>query len=291
MPVDVRSDLTTACGGIDRARVLRRAGSENFPVALRLLPRATRAHLEALYGFARLCDEIGDEAPGDRLSALAWLDREVERAFAGTTDEPLLQRVGESAAALGLPEQPFHDLVEANRRDQQVHDYGTYDELLDYCTLSANPVGRLVLAVFGVSTPERVTRSDAVCTGLQLVEHWQDVGEDAAAGRVYLPAEDRLRFGVDRRDLRAPTASRALRALLRFEASRARALLDAGRELTAGLRGAARVAVAGYVAGGMAALDAIAAVDFDVLAHATPPSRARTARHALALWTQHRDGR
>jgi squalene synthase HpnC len=260
-----------------------RARGENFPVALRLLRARTRRHLMAIYGFARLCDELGDSFPGDRLAALDRLDAEIGRAFAGTSDDPVLQAVGDTARELSLPAQPFHDLVAANRQDQVVHDYGTLTELLGYCELSANPVGRLVLAVFGVSTPERVALSDRVCSGLQLVEHWQDVGEDAAAGRVYLPGDDRWRFGVDRSDLSAASAPAALRTLLRFECARARALLDAGRPLVAGLRGEARVAVAGYVAGGFAALDAIAAVDFDVLGAPTGPRPVRIAVHALAL--------
>jgi squalene synthase HpnC len=164
-------------------------------------------------------------------------------------------------------------LIEANRRDQRVSRYATWAELRDYCVLSANPVGRLVLQVFGVATPGRYLASDAVCTALQLVEHCQDVAEDLARGRLYLPAEDLARFGCDERELRAPAASPAARALLRFEVERARGLLDLGTPLVHTLRGRARLAVAGFVAGGRAAADAIERRGFDVLAGAPRPRR------------------
>jgi squalene synthase HpnC len=182
-----------------------------------------------------------------------------------------------------MPEEPLRRLVEANRLDQRVASYETFDDLRRYCTLSADPVGRLVLSCVGLATPERVALSDQVCTGLQLVEHWQDVAEDHGRGRVYLPQEDVRRFGVTEADLAAEHASPALRALLAFEAARAAKLLDAGLPLVASLRGAAKVAVAGFVAGGRAALHAITAADFDVLPGAPKPTKPRTAREALAV--------
>ncbi|HLI23793.1 MAG TPA: squalene/phytoene synthase family protein, partial [Acidimicrobiales bacterium] len=181
---------------------------------------------------------------------------------------------------------PLHDLIAANRMDQQVATYPTYGALLEYCRLSANPVGRLVLGVFGAATPERTALSDSVCSGLQLAEHWQDVAEDAAAGRVYIPVEDMERFGVAVSDLTGPTSGPGgarLRALLAFEATRARRLLDAGDTLVRSLGGWARVAVAGYVAGGRAALDALAAAGFDPRPGTPRPRPARTAAHAASL--------
>src|SRR5213594_2681717 len=185
-------------------RVLSRAGSENFPVASRLLPPASRRHLMAVYGFARLVDDIGDEAPGDRSRLLDWLDGELSLVYEGGPTHPLIQRLATTVHRFGIPAEPFQKLIAANRQDQVVSTYGTFDELVAYCDLSANPVGHLVLYVFEGMTPERVPRSDAVCTGLQLLEHWQDVAEDHARGRVYLPQEDLDRFGVGSGDLVAP---------------------------------------------------------------------------------------
>ncbi|HEX7094853.1 MAG TPA: squalene synthase HpnC [Acidimicrobiales bacterium] len=261
--------------------IRRFAAAENFPVALRLLPQ--RRDLMAIYGFSRLADELGDSYEGDRLAALDWLEAELDRAYAGTATHPALQRLGHTVARHPLPREPFVDLITANRIDQTVTSYATFDDLVGYCRYSANPVGRLVLELFDAATPERVALSDRVCTGLQLTEHWQDVGEDAAAGRVYLPQEDLERFGVPPADLTASHASDALRTLLRFEVARAREWLNAGRPLVRDLQGAARVAVAGFVAGGLAALDAIAAADFDVLSRHARPRPWRVLNHAIRL--------
>src|SRR5262249_28671027 len=165
-------------------------------------------------------------------------------------------------------------------QDQIVTDIATFADLLEYCRLSANPVGRIVLALFDAATPENIALADRVCTGLQLAEHWQDVAEDAAPGRVYLPGRDRERFGVTRDDLVCATAGAPLRALLRFEVARARTWLAAGAPLARQLHGGPRAAVIGFTAGGMAALDAIEAAGFDVLAQTARPARARVAANA-----------
>jgi squalene synthase HpnC len=256
------------------AALRARARRENFPVALALLPRAWREHLMAIYGFARLADDAGDEAEGDRLALLAELDADLHRLFAGLRPQhPLLQSLAETVRVLRLPEAPFRALVEAGRRDQHVTRYASWPELRDYCSLSAEPVGRLVLHVFGAATLDRFAFSDDVCTALQLIEHCQDVSEDLARGRLYLPAEDLMRFGCHEDDLRAPAAGPSVRALLRFEVERARALLDRGEPLVRTLAGRARLAVAGFVAGGRAAADAIQRRGFDVLGGPPRPRR------------------
>jgi len=266
--------------------VLARAGGENFPVASRLLPRRARAHLLAVYGFARLTDELGDSAPGDRLAALDWLQAELDRAFAGTAAHPLLVRLGATLRECSLPREPFVRLIEANRVDQRVKRYETWEQLRSYCALSANPVGEIVLRVLGEATPTRIALSDSICTALQLIEHCQDVAEDHAAGRVYLPAEDLRRFDCSPELLagalgqpRGPAPGQ-LRAVLAFEVARARELLAAGRPLLRELRGRARVAVAAFVAGGLAAAEAIERSGYDVR---SGPPRASRARRALAL--------
>ena len=182
-----------------------------------------------------------------------------------------------AVAQCAIPEQPFLDLIQANRQDQAVTRYESFTGLLGYCKLSANPVGRIVLHVFGVATPRRGELSDLVCTALQLAEHWQDVAEDLRAGRIYLPAEDMDRFGVTENDLAASSATAGVRELIAFETGRARDLLDQGAPIVGTLRGAARAAVAGYVAGGRAALAAIAASGHDVLAATPRPGKRRVA--------------
>src|SRR5262249_51825488 len=144
---------------------------------------------------------------------------------------PLMHALVPLVEKHGLNPEPFRRLIQANRVDQQTTRYATYDDLLGYCELSANPVGRLVLSIAGVSTPERVERSDAICSALQVIEHLQDVAEDWAKGRIYLPAEDLDRFGVTEADLAAPTAGSRVRDLIAFEAERAGALLDQGAPL------------------------------------------------------------
>jgi squalene synthase HpnC len=272
-------DNMTPRGVPTAAEVLGQAGAENFPVASRLLPARVRGHLMAIYGFARLADDIGDEADGDRVAMLDWLDDELVRAADGRATHPLLVRLTPTIQACHLPLEPFQRLIEANRVDQRVHRYGTWSELLGYCRLSANPVGELVLRVLDAATPDRIALSDRVCTGLQLVEHLQDVGEDAERDRVYLPVEDLERFECSVDDLLAPTASARLRALVRYEATRIRPLLGDGGPLAASLPGRFRVAVASFAAGGQAALDAIVQADGDVLGTRCRPRPDRVVAH------------
>jgi squalene synthase HpnC len=260
--------------------IAARADTENFPVALRILSAEQRRHLMAIYRFARLTDQIGDAAHGDRLSMLDELQRQVDGCVEAKADvnadarHPIIDALSPTIRECGLPIGPFHRLIDANRLDQVKHRCENLQELLDYCDLSASPVGELVLYVFGVATPERIRQSDAVCTGLQLVEHWQDVKEDYLAGRIYLPSEDLAKFGCSEEALGAKSASPELRELLRFECERAHGLLDEGVPLVKSLRGRARLAIGGFVAGGRAALDAIAHASFDVM-NGAPRARRR----------------
>jgi squalene synthase HpnC len=269
--------------------VMARARTENFPVASRVLPRRIRSRLLALYGFARLVDELGDSARGDRLEALDWLENELDRAFEGRAQHPLLVRLTPTLRECDLPREPFVRLIEANRLDQRVSRYATWEDLRGYCALSADPVGELVLGVLGCATPERIALSDSICTGLQLTEHCQDVAEDLAKGRVYLPGEDLARFGCTIEELGAQHAGGPLREVLAFEVARARGLLREGAPLIGELRGRARIALAGFVAGGRVALDAIEDAGYDVLAG---PPRAGAGRRlrGLALTLIGREG-
>ena len=261
--------------------VTAKAARENFPVALFVLPRSTRRHLAAVYGFARLVDDAGDEAPGDRKRLLAALRADLDRVYSGAPMHPLMRQLAPSVRELGLPRAPFERLIEANEQDQEVSRYETYADLEAYCELSANPVGRLVLNVFGRASTERVAWSDSVCTGLQLAEHWQDVGEDFRRGRVYLPQEDLRRFGVDEAALGWGRATPEVCKLMAFEVARARRLLEAGIPLVRSLRGRERVAIAGYVGGGRAALDAVERSRFEVLGEPPKATKAMRAQRIL----------
>jgi squalene synthase HpnC len=269
-----------------------KAADENFPVALRLLPRKYRQHLAAVYGFARTVDDVGDLAPqGQRLDLLGELECDVRRLYDTQGGyppvppaHPAVRALAAAVADCQIPMQPLLDLIQANRQDQVVTRYESFDDLLGYCRLSANPVGRIVLYVFGRFDPRRAELSDAICTGLQLTEHWQDVAEDMAAGRIYLPAEDMRKFGCDEQQLTAPHASPPMRRLMAFEVDRARAMIDFGAPLISTLRGAARAAVAGYVAGGRAALGAIVAADYDVLAVTPKAGKRRVAVELIAAY-------
>jgi squalene synthase HpnC len=263
--------------------VLANASGENFPVALRMLPSTHRRHLAALYCFARLTDDLGDEATaqegntkGLRLKLLDELEADVRTIYdGGTPAAPVMRQMAGTVRECRIPAQPLLDLIQANRQDQLVTRYQTFDELARYCELSANPVGQIVLHIFGVATPKRIALSDSICTALQLAEHWQDVAEDLGNDRIYLPAEDMERYGCTEADLAAPTVSPAVRQLMTFETIRAQALLDAGAPLVGTLRGAARVAVAGYLAGGRAALAAIRSQRHDVLSGTPKPRKPR----------------
>ncbi|MFJ5231974.1 squalene synthase HpnC [Kitasatospora sp. NPDC088391] len=305
---------------------LDKADLENFPVAPSFLPAAWRTDLMAVYGFARLVDDAGDGdladpaaaahlldvpgAPGDdgfRLALLDGLEHDLDRAFAtalGGVDEapggtvlgtaageprhPLMRALVPVIERHAVTPEPFRRLIEANRVDQTTTRYPTYADLRHYCTLSADPVGRLVLALAGRATPDRIGRSDDICTALQIVEHLQDVAEDLDRGRIYLPQEDLATFGVTEDDLARPTASRAVRQLVAWEASRARTLLDRGAPLVGTVHGRLRLLLAGFTAGGYAALDAIAAAGFDVLAHRAKPDKRHLAGRAAALFVKGR---
>jgi squalene synthase HpnC len=259
------------------------ARRENFTVAAKVLPPSIRAHLLSVYVYARLVDDLGDEAAGDRMVLLDKIGRDLDAIYAGrpprhTVLHPLVATIEEC----GIPREPFDALLEANRRDQQTTGYARFSDLLDYCAVSANPVGHLVLYVFGQASAVNRSLADAVCSALQVLEHLQDVAEDYRRGRVYLPEEDMRRYGVCPRDLAACSPDRSLRALVAFEVARANRLLDEGAPLIGRLHGLARVAVAGYLAGGRATASAIAAAGYDVLASTPKPGKRATA----VAWTR-----
>ena len=269
-------------------------GGENFPVALRVLPRRPRQELRLAYAFARFVDDVGDEAATsadhDRTALLDLVAQDVRLIPAGGATMAPVRGLQPLVARTGLDLEVLLDLIEANRLDQRVHHYETFDDLLGYCRLSAAPIGRIVLAIAGVAGAAEQAASDSVCAALQVLEHCQDVGEDARAGRVYLPARELREAGLDSNDLVAATTAPALRQVVARQVERARRLLDDGPRLVVRLSGWSRVAVAGYVAGGRATAAALRAADYEVLAAQVRPSTFRTAAGALRLVAHRRAG-
>ena len=264
---------------MDVAVVARRARTENFPVSSVLFPRRLRPHLRAVYGFARLVDILGDEIQDDRLAALDELEQEVDACYSGEPSWPVMQVLAPTIHEFSLPREPFLRLIEANRMDQRIAEYETWDDLKEYCRHSADPVGRLVLGLLRLDgEPELVAASDDVCTGLQLVNFLQDVPRDLELGRIYLPLEDRRRFGVTALDRPSPE----LLELLRYEAARARELLAAGRVLQERIAGRMGRAVGLFARGGLAALEALESARWDVFTQRPRPSRTRLALAAFA---------
>ena len=264
---------------------------ENFPVASLVLPAALRPAVRAIYAFARMADDIADEGdatPGARLAALDRAGRALDAAIAGKPPaEPPYPELAAAIARHGLAAEPFHDLLSAFRQDATTTRYATYDDVLDYCRRSANPIGTLLLQLYGALTPANAARSDAICTALQLVNFWQDVALDWRRGRVYIPREDMERFGVGEAHLRDARCDERWRALLALEVARARRLLESGRPLARALRGRAGFELALTVAGGERILDAIDAAGGDVFRRRPQLRAGDWARVAFrALWSR-----
>lgn len=268
----------------DAQGMAERAAEENFPVALRILSSRLRGDLMAAYAFARKVDDLGDEPdaldlppgadPGAAvLAALEHLDTEIDLAAAGMATDPVMVGIGRLMGAHSLSTEPFHRLVQANRVDQTKTRYATFEDLMGYCELSANPVGEIVLGIFGEQDPSLAGPSNDICSALQIIEHLQDVGEDARRGRIYLPTRDMARLGVEESDLLAQSATPALRRAVALLAGRATVLLGSSGHLLPRLRPMARMAVGGFVAGGLSALRAIEQARFDTLAGSCRPSK------------------
>lgn len=240
---------------------------ENFHVVTWLTPRALRPAFRSMYAFCRWSDDLGDEV-GDHARArqlLAWWRGELRALYEGRARHPVMVALAETVAQFAIPIEPFLALISAFEQDQEVLDYDTYDRLLDYCTRSANPVGHLVLYLARAYDADNARLSDLTCTGLQLANFWQDVSRDRAIGRVYLPREDRVRFGVSDEQIVARRFTPEFARLIEFEVDRARALLVAGQPLLERMPGPLALDVDLFSRGGLAILDAIERQGFDVL--------------------------
>jgi squalene synthase HpnC len=251
---------------------------ENFSVVTRLTPPEHRPAFRSIYAFCRWSDDLGDELgdPRRSLELLAWWREELRGMYAGRVRHPVMIALRETVEAHAIPIEPFEALISAFEQDQSITEYQTYEQLVDYCVRSANPVGHLVLYVAGSYSPANARLSDATCTALQLANFWQDVARDLAIGRIYLPAGDRERFGVAERDLRALRFTPEFAALMRFEVDRTRGLFAEGRPLVGRMPRALAVDVDLFSRGGLAILDRIEARRFDVL----------RSRPSLSRWTK-----
>jgi squalene synthase HpnC len=241
---------------------------ENFPVASWLLPARLRAPVEAIYAFARSADDFADEGDltdAQRLALLADYDERLEAIGAGRDPgSELFRRLGAIHAEHPLALPLFHDLIAAFRQDVTKKRYATVGELMGYCRRSADPVGRLLLQLFRQATPENLARSDAICSSLQLINHWQDIAVDWKKGRVYLPLEELAAHGVSEAQIAEGRADDAWKSLMAFECRRARTLMVSGAPLGRALPGRIGLEIRAIVAGGLAILDKIEAVEGDV---------------------------
>lgn len=275
--------------GEDTARYEQLAAEhyENFTVGSWLLPRHLRRHVHLLYAYCRYVDDLGDEAAGDRLSLLDEFERDVNRCFVGTVSpkHPLLQAFEHTIHEFSLPQESLVKLIHANKMDQQITRYESYEDLLTYCDHSANPVGHMFLALLGHFDTERRQLSDSTCTALQLANFWQDIAKDYEKGRIYIPLEDMRRFGVTEQHIARHEVTAAFRELLAFECDRARSLFHRGLPLVDMLQGVARVDVRLFSYGGLAVLDGLRANDYDVFSKRPTVSKWRKARLFLqAVW-------
>ncbi len=247
---------------------------ENFPVASWLLPRKLQKPIEVIYAFARSADDFADEGNISDAARIVLLDgygRELDRIEAGAPlTTPLFIDLAATIAAHNLPLQLFRDLLSAFRQDVTKTRYANFDELMDYCRRSANPIGRLMLQLNGQTAPQYVMWSDAVCSALQLINHWQDVAIDWRknnGGRIYLPLDDLARFGLSEQDIANQNDTNAWREMMAFQCDRARTLMQFGTPLGSALSGRMGAELRVITAGGLAILDKIDAVDGDVFRH------------------------
>ncbi len=223
-PSAARGDVPSLAEAQAYCRRLATTHYENFPVVSFFLPRHLHQHFYNVYAYCRWADDLGDEV-GDTarsLELLAWWREELAACYAGQPRHPVFVALSPTIREFGIPQQPFSDLISAFEQDQTVHEYETFDQLVDYCRRSANPVGRLVLFLCRQASDQNFRWSDSICTGLQLANFWQDVSRDLDIGRIYLPKEDLRRFGYSRGELADRVTNDAFLELMRFEVARAR---------------------------------------------------------------------
>ncbi|HET6423854.1 MAG TPA: squalene synthase HpnC [Planctomycetaceae bacterium] len=239
---------------------------ENFPLVSWLLPRGLHQHFYNVYAYCRWADDLGDEAGAKERATelLAWWRGQLEACYRGEASHPVFVALRPTIEQFSIPIAPFADLLSAFEQDQRVTEYDTFDQLRDYCRRSADPVGRIVLYLCGQFNEQNAEWSDAICTGLQLANFWQDVARDYAIGRIYLPREDYDRFGLRREDFDRRISTPEFVALMKFEVGRARDWLRRGLPLVNQLPGRLQADIDLFAHGGLRILDRIEAIDYRV---------------------------
>jgi squalene synthase HpnC len=265
-PEALESRTATPAEAEAYCRHLARTHYENFPVVTWLLPRKLRQHFYNVYAYCRWADDLGDEVAGaaESLALLGWWRNELAACYAGAARHPVFVALQRTIEIFRIPSQPFEDLITAFEQDQRVSEFETFSQLLEYCRFSANPVGRLVLYVSGAYGEQNAVWSDSICTGLQLANFWQDIGRDLDIGRVYLPAEDRARFGYSLEALAARETNPPFIELMRFEVERARDFLYGGLPLAEQMPGRLQVDIELFARGGLKILERIESIGYRV---------------------------
>ncbi len=262
LPSAFEPDPAALAQAYDFCAHVARSHYENFTIASWLMPRAMRKHMHAIYAYARTADDFADEEHNP--AKLDEWERELDLAYAGVPNHPVFVALADTTRHFDIPREPFADLLHAFRSDLDFRGFETIDDLLGYARYSANPVGRLVLYLFGYRDAERQRLSDQVCSGLQFANFWQDVAVDLEKGRVYLPLQDMARFGVSLEDLRVHNANSNFVALMRHEVARARELLVSGAALATMVDRRLSRDIMMFAGGGLAILRAIERADYDV---------------------------
>ncbi len=267
-------------------RDLAKTHYENFTVGSFFVPRELRQHMYNIYAFCRHSDDLGDEVgdPNRSLELLGAWEHELDQCYQGVVSHPVYVALQETIAKFDLPKAPFWRLIQAFKQDQTKTRFQTFSEVLNYCEYSANPVGHLVLYLFGYRDPERQKLSDFTCTALQLANFWQDVDRDLAIGRIYLPLEDLHRFKVTEEDLKAKRATKEFKALMAFQVDRTQELFYHGLALVKQVKGLFKIDLEAFSLGGLAVLKGIEKVDYDVLSTRPVVSRGTKLKITFSLF-------
>ncbi|HJP27517.1 MAG TPA: squalene synthase HpnC [Dehalococcoidia bacterium] len=262
---------------------------ENFSVGSRLLPKHLRKHFYSIYAFSRGVDDLGDETHGDRPTLLDLWERELDNCYppeepTGTPAHPYFVALAETIRTFDIPAEPFKRLIEANRRDQTITRHETFEDVLEYCSYSANPVGHLVLYLSGIRDLKLHDLSNRTCTGLQLANFWQDVGRDLEIGRIYIPQEDLVQFGVTETQILDRQHDDKFEALMRFQVDRARQLFSEGYALVDHLDKSLKSDFVLFARGGLEILRAIERQNYTVLATRPRISKLCKTRIFTSTW-------
>ncbi|MHB9037917.1 MAG: squalene synthase HpnC [Armatimonadota bacterium] len=250
----------------DLCEKLAKKHYENFTVGSIFLPRELRRHVFNFYAYCRVCDDLADETGDPELSVrlLEWWREELHACFRGNPRHPVFQALRETITQFDLPIEPFEDLISAFLQDQRITRYETFEQVLDYCKRSANPVGRVFLHLLGYTDDARRELADCTCTALQLANFWQDIGVDYEKDRIYIPVEDMGRFGYSDSELRNHVVNASFVRLMRFEIARTRELFERGAALPRLISGTGAADIELFTKGGVAVLRSIERINYDV---------------------------